>query len=56
MLGLSFNDFAPNIFATIIMIVGMSIAVFFKGNIVYALVLAQVSSLFVVSTIAIGLY
>jgi Mn2+/Fe2+ NRAMP family transporter len=54
-LGRSFNDFAPKIFATIIMLVGMSVAVFFKGNIVYALVLAQVSSLFTVSTIAIGL-
>jgi len=54
-LGRSFNDLAPKLFATIIMIVGMSIAVFFKGNIVYALVLAQASSLFAVSTIAIGL-
>jgi len=54
-LGRSFNELAPKIFATIIMIVGMSVAVFFKGNIVYALVLAQASSLFAVSTIAIGL-
>jgi NRAMP (natural resistance-associated macrophage protein)-like metal ion transporter len=54
-LGRSFNDLAPKIFATMIMVAGMSVAVFFKGNIVYALVLAQVSSLFAVSTIAIGL-
>jgi manganese transport protein len=54
-LGNSFENLAPKIFASIIMIVGMSVAVFFKGNIVYALVLAQASSLFAVSTIAVGL-
>ncbi len=38
------------------MIIGMLIAVFFKGNIAHALVLAQAASLFAVPAVGIGLF
>ena len=54
-MGRSMNEKAPKIFTIIILLTGMLIAVFFKGNIIYALIMAQASSLFGVPLIAIGL-
>lgn len=45
----------PKIFSILILMGGMAIAVFFEGNAVYALIIAQASSLFGVPLIAIGL-
>ena len=55
-LGRSMEDKAPRIFTILAMLIGMSIAVFFKGNIVQALVVAQASTLFAVPAVAIGLF
>ena len=55
-LGRSMNDKMPKIFTTIILIFGMLIATFFKGNIIYALIMAQASSVFGVPLIAIGIF
>ena len=55
-LGRSMNDKMPKIFTTIILISGMLIAAFFKGNIIYALIMAQASSVFGVPLIAIGIF
>ena len=54
--GRSMQRTAPKIFATIIMLAGMLVAVFFRGNVVYALILAQASSLLAVPAVAIGLF
>jgi len=54
-MGRSMNEKAPKFFTIIILLTGMLIAVFFKGNIIYALIMAQASSLFGVPLIAIGL-
>tara|TARA_R110002050_G_scaffold223672_2_gene359539 strand:+ start:10900 stop:12123 length:1224 start_codon:yes stop_codon:yes gene_type:complete len=54
-LGRSMNNKIPKIFTSIILVVGMLIAVFFKGNIIYALIMAQASSILGVPFIAIGL-
>jgi len=55
-LGRTMQDRAPKIFTLLAMLIGMVVAVFFRGNVVYALVLAQASSLFAVPAIAIGLF
>lgn len=55
-LGRTMQDKAPKIFTALTMVIGMVIAVFFKGDIVYALILAQASSLFGVPAIGIGLF
>ena len=55
-LGRSMEYTAPKIFTVLAMLVGMVIAVFFRGDVVYALVLAQASSLFAVPSIGIGLF
>ena len=55
-LGRSMEDKWPRIFTILAMLIGMSIAVFFKGNIVQALVVAQASTLFAVPAVAIGLF
>ncbi|MCF6268947.1 MAG: Nramp family divalent metal transporter [Melioribacteraceae bacterium] len=55
-LGSSMNDKMPKIFTSVILITGMLIAVFFKGNIIYALIMAQASSLFGVPLIAVGIF
>ena len=53
--GRSMQDKMPKIFTTLILLIGMIITVFFRGDIVYALVLAQGSTLFAVPSIGIGL-
>jgi len=55
-LGRTMQDKGPKIFAAIVLSIGMIVAVFFRGNVVYALVLAQASSLFAVPAIGIGLF
>ncbi|MDD4426094.1 MAG: Nramp family divalent metal transporter, partial [Mariniphaga sp.] len=55
-LGRSMNERMPKIFTTIALLLGMFIAVFFKGNIIYTLILAQASSILAVPLIAIGLF
>ncbi len=55
-LGRSMGEKWPRIFTILAMLVGMSIAVFFRGNIVHALVVAQASTLFAVPAVAIGLF
>lgn len=55
-LGRSMNEKLPKIFTSLILLVGMLVAVFFKGNAVYALILAQASSILAVPLIAIGIF
>lgn len=55
-LGRSMNEKMPKIFTSVVLLVGMLVAVFFKGNAVYALILAQASSILAVPLIAIGLF
>ncbi len=55
-LGRSMNEKMPKIFTIGILLLGMLIAVFFRGNVIYALIMAQASTIFAVPLIAIGLY
>ncbi|MGJ8716215.1 MAG: Nramp family divalent metal transporter [Maribacter stanieri] len=55
-LGSSMNEKMPKVFTAIILLAGMVIAVFFRGNVIYALIMAQASSILGVPLIAIGLF
>jgi NRAMP (natural resistance-associated macrophage protein)-like metal ion transporter len=55
-LGRSMNEKMPKIFTSVILLLGMLVALFFRGDVVYALVMAQASSIFAVPLIAIGIY
>ncbi len=55
-IGRTMQEKAPKLFTALTMLIGMVIAVFFRGDVVYALVLAQASSLFAVPAIGIGLF
>jgi manganese transport protein len=55
-LGRSMNERMPKIFTTIALLLGMVIAVFFRGNIIYTLILAQASSILAVPLIALGMF
>ncbi len=55
-LGHSMNEKMPKIFTSIILLVGMLIAVFFRGNVIYALIMAQASSILAVPLIALGMF
>ncbi len=55
-LGHSMNEKMPRIFTSIILLIGMLIAVFFRGNVIYALIMAQASSIFAVPLIALGMF
>ncbi|MBN1996340.1 Nramp family divalent metal transporter [candidate division KSB1 bacterium] len=55
-LGKSMEEKAPKLFAAFVMLVGMMIAVFFRGNKVHALVLAQAATLLAVPSVAIGMF
>ena len=55
-LGHSMNEKMPKIFTAIILFIGMVIAVFFRGNVIYALIMAQASSILAVPLIALGMY
>jgi len=55
-LGRSMSEKWPRIFTTVILLAGMLVAVFFRGDIIYALIMAQASSIFAVPLIAIGMF
>lgn len=55
-LGRSMNQKMPKIFTAIILILGMLVAVFFRGDVIYALILAQASTILAVPFIAGGMY
>lgn len=55
-LGRSMNEKMPKVFTAIILLAGMVIAVFFRGDVIYALIMAQASSILGVPLIAIGLF
>ncbi|MEW2922527.1 Nramp family divalent metal transporter [Muricauda sp. ANG21] len=54
-MGRSMNTKMPRLFTAIILTIGMIISVFFKGNVIYAMIMAQASSILGVPFIAIGL-
>lgn len=54
--GRSMKDLAPRSFAALILLVGMIVAVFFTGNIVHALVLAQAATIVAVPAIGVGMF
>ena len=55
-LGRSMNDRTTKILIVAVLLIGMLVAVFFKGNVIYALIMAQASSMLAVPLIAIGLF
>jgi len=55
-LGRSMNDRTTKLFIMAILLIGMLVAVFFRGNVIYALIMAQASSMLAVPLIAIGLF
>jgi Mn2+/Fe2+ NRAMP family transporter len=55
-LGHSMNEKMPKIFTSVILLIGMLIAVFFRGNVIYALIMAQASSILAVPLIALGMF
>lgn len=55
-MGRSMNNRMPKIFIISILLIGMLVAVFFRGNVIYALIMAQASSMLAVPLIAIGLF
>jgi len=54
-LGRSMNDRTTKIFIISVLLIGMLVSVFFKGNVIYALIMAQASSMLAVPLIAVGL-
>jgi Mn2+/Fe2+ NRAMP family transporter len=54
-LGRSMDAKAPKIVTVIILLTGMSVAIFFRGNVIYALIIAQAATLVGVPMIAIGI-
>ena len=54
-IGKSMNERMPKFIAAFILLLGMSIAVFFRGNTIYALILAQSTTLLGVPLIALGM-
>jgi len=52
----SMNNRTTKIFIIAILLIGMLVAVFFRGNVIYALIMAQASSMLAVPLIAIGLF
>lgn len=55
-LGRSMDEKMPKIFTSLILLTGMLIAVFFRGNVIYALIMAQASSILAVPLIALGMF
>ncbi|MCK0147166.1 Nramp family divalent metal transporter [Arenibacter sp. F26102] len=55
-MGRSMNQKMPKVFTAIILILGMLVAVFFRGDVIYALILAQASTILAVPFIAGGMY
>jgi NRAMP (natural resistance-associated macrophage protein)-like metal ion transporter len=52
----SMNDWRTKIFIIAILLIGMLVAVFFRGNVIYALIMAQASTMLTVPLIAVGLF
>ena len=52
----SMNDRITKFFIMAILLIGMFVAVFFRGNVIYALIMAQASSMLAVPLIAAGLF
>ncbi len=55
-MGRSMNQKMPKVFTAIILLLGMLVAVFFRGDVIYALILAQASTVLAVPFIAGGMY
>ncbi len=55
-MGRSMNDRITKVFIICILLIGMLVAVFFRGNVIYALIMAQASSMLAVPLIAVGLF
>src|SRR5690606_13884968 len=55
-LGRNMDDNMPKIFTAVALLLGMIIAIFFKGDVIYALIIAQASSIFAVPLIAAGMF
>ena len=55
-LGRSMNERMTKLFIIAILVLGMIVAVFFRGNVIYALIMAQASSMLAVPLIAAGLF
>jgi NRAMP (natural resistance-associated macrophage protein)-like metal ion transporter len=55
-LGRSMNKRVTKIFIIAVLLIGMLVAVFFRGNVIYAMIMAQASSMLAVPLIAIGLF
>ena len=55
-LGNTMNQKIPRLFIILILLLGMFVAVFFKGNVIYALITAQASSIIAVPFIAAGIF
>jgi NRAMP (natural resistance-associated macrophage protein)-like metal ion transporter len=55
-MGRNLDSKMAKVFTTVILLIGMFIAVFFKGNIIYALIMAQASSMLGVPMIAVGMF
>ena len=52
----SMNDTRTKIFIIAVLLIGMLVAVFFRGNVIYALIMAQASTMLTVPLIAVGLF
>ena len=55
-LGRSMNNRSTKIFIIAVLLTGMLVAVFFRGNVIYAMIMAQASSMLAVPLIALGLF
>lgn len=55
-MGRSMNQKMPKVFTAVILVLGMLVAVFFRGDVIYALILAQASTILAVPFIAGGMY
>ncbi|MDT0650637.1 Nramp family divalent metal transporter [Autumnicola edwardsiae] len=55
-LGGSMNEKMPKVFTAVVLLLGMLVAVFFRGDVIYALIIAQASTIMSVPLIAIGMY
>lgn len=55
-LGRSMNNKITRLFIIAVLLTGMLVAVFFRGNVIYAMIMAQASSMLAVPLIALGLF
>ena len=50
------NNRITKLFIMAVLLMGMLVAVFFRGNVIYAMIMAQASSMLAVPLIALGLF